>query len=716
MSFIREIPGNATRFRERRAIREVLRMSARILISQREQSVKRLAINAMGLLIMIPATVVLYLFREHLEGKWLPLVFLLITSGLGFFLLWRITNAIAEIAKGLESVSKGAADSIGEVKGPSQLNEMAEIINALNKLTSDFKANARQLETLIQQFSTLTELTEMTARIPDIGELLSLVLRKAMGATHSGKGSIMLVREDGDGLDIVAADGWTPSVKGPIALHDSVAGKVIESGEPLLVTDLDSDPGWDRKNDTQRYTSSSFLIMPLKAKTAIIGVLCLSEKVSPTPFTDQDRQFLTVLLGQIGFAVENARLLQQARRAAEALRQVVEHKDVELKDAHNQIVQAEKLSALGQLIAGVAHEMNNPLTSVVGYAGLVLETSDRNTEKVERRLKTILGEANRATKIVQNLLTFARARKSEKRSTDLNEIVGNIVALRQYDLKTQNIEFATDLDPKLPPTSVDADQLQQVLLNFVNNAAQAMKPEGVRRITIGSERVEGSIHLWVADTGQGITDGVRKRIFEPFFSTKGTKTNTGLGLSISYGIVKEHGGDIRVESVEGEGTRMTVILPVLETLVEPSEGSGREASRFPQVEDKTALIVDDEPNIAELVEEILGSVGFEVEVLTRGRDALERLTEKYFDLVICDIRMPDLSGQEVYRTVRERRPDMADKFIMISGDIADPQARLFSNQHQIKLVAKPFGKKQLLEGVFEVIEGLVPHPVPSSTG
>jgi GAF domain-containing protein len=209
-----------------------------------------------------------------------------------------------------------------------------------------------------------------------------LVLRKAMGATYSGKGSIMLVREDGNGLDIVAADGWTPSVRGPIDLHDSVAGKVIETGQPLLVADLDSDPEWDRNNDSGRYTSSSFLIMPLKSKSAIIGVVCLSEKVGTSPFSDQDMQFLTVLLGQIGFAVENARLLQQARCAADALRLVVEGKDVELKDAHNQIVQAEKLSALGQLIAGVAHEMNNPLTSVVGYAGLVLETPDRNTEKL----------------------------------------------------------------------------------------------------------------------------------------------------------------------------------------------------------------------------------------------------------------------------------------------------------------------------------------------
>jgi signal transduction histidine kinase/CheY-like chemotaxis protein len=583
---------------------------------------------------------------------------------------------------------------------------MTAIINELNKLTEDFHENAKQLENFIQQFATLTELTEITARIPDIDELLNHVLKKAMASTHSRRGTIMLVREDGAGLEIVAAEGWRPSTTGPIRLHDSLAGSVIEDGEPLLIEDIDKTEEFGHRGSREEYSSSSCLIMPLKAQLATIGSLCLSEKSVGGSFGMRDQQFLTIMLGQIGYAVENARLLHQARRAANSLKEIVENQEEKLQDAHAQIIQSEKLSALGQLIAGVAHELNNPLTSVVGYTGLVIEAEDKNTEKVGRRLETVLSEANRATRIVQNLLTFSRARKSTKRAVNLNEIAKNILSLREYDLKARGISLSTELDEQLPLTAADSDQIQQVVLNLVNNSAQAMRDDRPKIIVIGSSREEGWVHLWVEDTGKGIPEEITGRIFEPFFSTKGEQTNTGLGLNISSGIVKEHGGEILVDSKVGRGTRMTVRLPIASVLVEedsPPSTNGKKA--YPKVTDRKALVVDDEPPIAELMEEILTDAGFTVESFTNGMDALENLGKFDYDLVVTDIRMPHIDGQKLYLRMREDKNRMIGKFIMTSGDVADPQVRLFASTNRIPLLAKPFRKDQFLDAIFGEVDG-----------
>ncbi len=668
------------------------------------QSLKRITINAIALLILLPAVSFLYLFQVNPKGQWVVAAFALIISLLGFLLLWMIVSGISRLLHGLEGIARGESDSIALEQGPAQLREMAEIVNALNQITAEFQENTRQLEQFVQQFAMLTELTEITARIPDIGQLLSLVLKKTMGAASAQKGSVMLIREDGSGIDRIATEGWQHKEKELSKSRFSPAARVIETGEALLVEDVADLPELAPGNDDDRYSSPSFLILPLKAKTTTIGAVCLSEKAGRGRFNDRDRQFLTLLLGQVGYAVENARLLQQARGAADALKRMIDNKNVELKDAQKQILQAEKLSALGQLIAGVAHEMNNPLTTVVGYTGMVLESSDKNTPKVERQLKTVFQEANRTTKIVQNLLSFARAKKSEKGPVDLNQIIQTIVSLREYDLRTRAIDFTCNLDRSLPITMIDADQIQQVLLNLVNNAAQAMSSEGPRKIQIGSRREGDFALLWVKDNGHGMPEAVVEKIFEPFFSTKGSNTNTGLGLSVSYGIVKEHGGEILVDSQLGAGTQMTLRLP----LVEPPPGTRTimdlDAIDPPRVENKTALVVDDEPHIAELVAELLEMIGFEVEACTSGPAALERLLDKDFEIVVCDNRMPEMSGQQLYHAIRTARPRNVKGFVMTSGDVADPQTKLFATNHEIPLIAKPFTKQELWQAAQQTVE------------
>lgn len=657
----------------------------------------------MALMILIPSLGVLYLFKDQVGDKLVTLIFLLVIPILGFIILWRVLHSFISILKGLERVAAGEAVNLDVSEGPNQVREMAEIVGALNRLTEDFRENSRQLETLIHQFATLTELTEVSAKIPDINELLSLVLKKAMGATHARTGTIMLVREDGAGLDIAAAEGWSPAMMGPISPDDTLAGTVIETGEPFLVENLEEVPGLERPSDPDRYSSPSFLIMPLKAKTTTVGALCLSERALASPFSQHDQQFLTVLLGQIGFAVENARLLHQAREAASKLTETVQVQELKLQDAYQQIIQSEKLSALGQLIAGVAHEINNPLTTIVGYTDLVLEnpSADQN----DRKLKTILSEAKRATRIVQNLLSFAREKKPERRAANLNELVQNIADLRQYDLRARNINLTIDLDDRIPLTLVDADQIQQVLLNMVNNSAQAIPAGAPGRIVVGTRREGDWLRVWVEDNGKGIPESLKEKIFDPFFSTKGENTNSGLGLSISYGIVKEHGGDILVDSREGSGATLTIRLPVIHPL---TEGAGRRTeeapSSFPPAEDRRALVIDDEPTIASLLQEILDTVGFQTDVAHSGKEALHRLEDRDYEVVICDLRMPEIDGREIYREIRQSRVRLKDRFILTSGDVADPQARQFAERNGIQLVPKPFTRQHILEAVFQCVQ------------
>ena len=228
------------------------------------------------------------------------------------------------------------------------------------------------------------------------------------------------------------------------------------------------------------------------------------------------------------------------------------------------LVQSEKLSAIGEIVAGVAHELNNPLTGILGYAQLLL------TAKVEPAIKArvehIAGEAERCRRIVQNLLSFARHYESEKSLQNLNEVLSDTLALREYQLRIDGITVEVSLDPHLPNVLADPHDLQRVFLNIINNAQQALSGvEGrEKRLTIRTCVQDECVNIVFADNGPGIPSNIRNRVFDPFFTTKGVGEGTGLGLSVSYGVVKEHGGQILLESKEGEGATFTIVLPIPE--------------------------------------------------------------------------------------------------------------------------------------------------------
>ena len=388
----------------------------------------------------------------------------------------------------------------------------------------------------------------------------------------------------------------------------------------------------------------------------------------------------------------------------------------------------EKMAALGQLISGVAHELNNPLTSIVGYAQLLRARASQSDHSEEAR--HIFEEAQRASAIVRNLLLFARGEKPERKRVRLNEIVKQTLELRNYELRVANVRLVVDLEPGLPAVLGDAHQMKQLMMNLLINAEQAVERAagpGEIEVRTRSARAGGRrrVRLEVRDNGPGIPRGILARIFDPFFTTKPAGMGTGLGLSIVQAIAREHGGEVRVESEEGRGATFVVEQPAApgpETETMGPEGESREggaerpAEIVLPVEQRRILVVEDEATVANLVADVLRDEGHEVVSLLDSMAALGRLTEEDFDLVICDLKMPKLDGRGLYEEALRRGRISRERVLFITGDTLRPRTMEFVERGGLPYLAKPFLVEELTQMVRSVLsrsaesEPLAPAP------
>jgi PAS domain S-box-containing protein len=352
-----------------------------------------------------------------------------------------------------------------------------------------------------------------------------------------------------------------------------------------------------------------------------------------------------------------------------------------------QLMQQEKLAAVGQLVSGVAHELNNPLASVMAFAQLLL-AAPPGAPHDRRAIDAINQEARRAAKIVSNLLTFARQHQPERTVADLNRVVDDTLELRRYALRTAQVDVETNLDPELPLTWADPFQLQQVVLNLLTNAEHALSAwDGPRKIVLRSEAVDGMLLLRISDSGPGIAPEHVSRIFNPFFTTKPVGEGTGLGLSISDGIVREHGGRIRVESAPGRGATFIIELPYVSPPA--PEAPVPPAIILPPDEAKRLLIIEDEPAIRNAMATYFRSLGHSVDIAANGREGIARAGALHYDGLLLDLRLPDIAGDDVLREL-ERMGCAPDRVVFVTGDTQSESAQNALAGTGRPVVSKPF--------------------------
>ena len=371
-----------------------------------------------------------------------------------------------------------------------------------------------------------------------------------------------------------------------------------------------------------------------------------------------------------------------------------------VKQRTERLLQSEKVAAMGSLLAGVAHELNNPLTVLSAHAQLMDQARD---PALTARAAKIRQAADRCVRIVRNFLAFARQRAPERTPVLLGDVVLGSVELLAYELRVESVEVSLDLAADLPVLWVDPHQLHQVFVNLIANAQHAMRRQSApRRLTVrGRHDAERRrIRVEIADTGPGMPADVRARIFEPFFTTKPAGEGTGLGLSLCRGIVEDHHGTITVESEPGRGTTFVIELPV-ET---PQGAASRPAAvSAPLVRPGKVLVVDDERAVAEALAEAIRRDGHEVAIAGDGGEALDLLAARPYDAIVSDTKMPVLDGESFYRELGRRHPTLRKRIVFLTGDVLSRDKREFLEQTGAPSLTKPCDLDELRRVIARVI-------------
>ena len=436
-------------------------------------------------------------------------------------------------------------------------------------------------------------------------------------------------------------------------------------------------------------------VVVLWSKTRMMGALVVGSRQG-RQFSTAELNLLAVVGNHIATTIDKSLLLNQTREAYETLRLTQE-----------QLLQSEKMVAVGQLISGVAHELNNPLTAILGYSQL-LKSDEFVTPRGADYIEKLYKQALRTHRIVQNLLSVARQHKPERMQVQVNQILDDTIGLREYDLKLNNIRVHREFDPALSVTSADPHQLQQVFLNIINNAYDAIQ-ENARSgdIWIRTAASSGRICVEITDSGPGVANP--HKIFDPFYTTKPVGKGTGLGLSICYGIIKEHAGEILVKNSPPRGATFTIFLPVsvgatAAIALEPSARATESASG-------RVLLVDDEDDVLQLEREILISHGLSAKTARSAGEAIEILKHSQVDAVVADMKMPgETSTLDLYFWIGSNRPELAARVAFTGSDAGSGEVAERLRDAGCTILAKPFR----IEEFWHAVQTLLQHEVTGS--
>jgi PAS domain S-box-containing protein len=380
----------------------------------------------------------------------------------------------------------------------------------------------------------------------------------------------------------------------------------------------------------------------------------------------------------------------------------------ELERQREALHQSEKMAAFGSLLAGVAHELNNPLSIVIGNSLMLAEEAEGST--LAERAQRVQAAAERCGRIVRSYLAMARQHKVEMRPVTVQALLDDALQVLAYSMRTSGVTVEQDIAPDLPALLCDPDQMIQVLSNLLTNARHALEEQPLPRQVRLTARADGEwAQIEVSDNGPGISDEIRSRIFDPYFTTKPVGSGTGVGLAVSRGIVETHGGSLSLAPEGGEGACFVIRVPLpgdASNLSDPCDKT--EMSQKPTPVARTALAVDDEPDIGALLAEMLQKLGYRCEVHTSGEAAQAALMQRDYDAVLCDLRMPGLDGPALYDWMAEQRPHMCARTAFITADTLNVSSHRFLARAGRPVLEKPFVPAELRELLAQLLPGVEP--------
>ena len=556
-----------------------------------------------SIVFVIPFLIISYIFNKNSvtldSSQMIIMAFILVLILAGIMMLRQIFERFFSMASIVKNAMGGEENASVLQKDTDELHE---ITVSFEGLMNKFENTTDQLGHRVYELLVIKELIEVAAKSSDIDELLGVLLEKVMAATRAQTGSVMRIEHEQDKFRLVASRGLrsSPEINAILDIKGSPVEKVVRGRQTLLVEDIETDERTLRLSEP-KYGSPSFLSMPIFIKEKLLAVINLSRKEGHVFFDPNDEQIAAIMIGEIAFALENIKLhleikdhlnnlerrtldlegtnklltkeIDNRKQAEVALNEAYE----ELKQTQAQLIQSAKLSSIGELSAGVAHELNQPLMVIRGHAQMLLRQLTPEMDFYEE-MELIEKNTKRLMRIINHLRVFSRQSDTNFMALDVNNVIENAFLMIAEQLRLKEIEIDQKLNPDLPEVRGDGNQLEQVLLNLITNARDAIeqrkesdgdKSTVSNKLAVETRYAESNgkyVEILVSDTGCGIRKEDVHKIFDPFFTTKDVGSGTGLGLSISYGIIQDHQGNIEVSETGPEGTTICIKLPIYSAL------------------------------------------------------------------------------------------------------------------------------------------------------
>ncbi len=560
--------------------------------------------------------------------------------------------------------------------------EAGELIMAFNKIGDSLNRSYKRLSTLNSFGSAIVS----DIREHNVGERVV----RAVVSSMNVDACILLLPDEAGNLRPDFSVGFRDECIAGAASWKDVPhiAKILDGKKPLVENNLDFKDGVGCDSTKYRFLRK-FIGVPILMSGKTHGVLAAANGDGGPDFAELDVELLGAFASHAAVAIQNSAYFRQKEEDLQNIRR--------LKD---ELIQSEKMSAIGQLVSGVAHELNNPMGVVMGYAELLEQAAPEG--RIASYAKRIREAAGRASAIVKNLLTFSRKQPHRRERVDLNGVIRSVIDILSHPLKLSKIEVSVKLQPGPSDVRGDVQELQQVFLNLVTNSMQAMEGMEGARLEIHTYSDGKRVTAVVSDNGQGIPSGMHSKIFEPFYTTKPVGKGTGLGLSICYGIITDLGGAMRVESEAGNGASFVIDLPAL-----PEEGKKETKSESEPtlyVEGLRVLVVDDDHDVREMLVSVLGNAGCDVTSAKDAETALAALSDIRVDAIVSDMRMPGMDGREFFSTCLEQYSEYKGRFVFISGDPSGDGINEFLDRAGAILLHKPFTTRELTASLKYVTE------------